>query len=114
CRGDSESSPRLQFRRARGRDSSQVVTPFVQVGTYPTRNFATLGILVTPQYSTLLMAGPGHFCLTPYVAIRIGLYLHRASARAWRAVSEDPARISSMLRLLCFPFAFIAYATWRS
>jgi hypothetical protein len=33
CCGDSESSPRLQFRRARGRDSAQVVTPFVQVGT---------------------------------------------------------------------------------
>ena len=45
CRGYSESSPRLQFRRARGRDSAQVVTPFVQVGTYPTRNFATLGPL---------------------------------------------------------------------
>src|SRR4029434_2091287 len=45
CCGDSESSPRLQFRRAPGRDSAQVVTPFVQVGTYPTRNFATLGPL---------------------------------------------------------------------
>src|SRR3954465_2202289 len=45
CRGDSESSPRLQFRRARGRDSAQVVTPFVQVGTSPTRNFPTLGPL---------------------------------------------------------------------
>src|SRR5215211_7256624 len=36
-------SPRLQFHRADGRDSAQIVTPFVQVGTYPTRNFATLG-----------------------------------------------------------------------
>ena len=26
-------------------DSAQIVTPFVQVGTYPTRNFATLGPL---------------------------------------------------------------------
>ena len=26
-------------------DSGEVVTPFVQVGTYPTRNFATLGPL---------------------------------------------------------------------
>ncbi len=43
--GKSESSPILPFRRARGRDSTQVVTPFVQVGTYPTRNFATLGPL---------------------------------------------------------------------
>ncbi len=35
----------LIFRRAYGGDSSQVVTPFMQVGTYPTRNFATLGPL---------------------------------------------------------------------
>src|SRR4030088_2269351 len=35
----------VQFRRACGRDSREVVTPFVQVGTYPTRNFATLGWL---------------------------------------------------------------------
>ena len=27
------------------RDSAQIVTPFVRVGTYPTRNFATLGPL---------------------------------------------------------------------
>ena len=32
CRGYSVSSPRLQFRRACGGDSAQVVTPFVQVG----------------------------------------------------------------------------------
>src|ERR1041384_6766270 len=38
----------MQFRRVSGRDSAQVVTPFVQVGTYPTRNFATLGNSVTP------------------------------------------------------------------
>ena len=37
----------MQFHRASGRDSAQVVTPFVQVGTYPTRNFATLGSVVT-------------------------------------------------------------------
>src|SRR4029434_6253203 len=52
CRGKSESSPILLFRRAYGRDSSQVVTPFVQVGTYPTRNFATLGPLyVRPPFT---------------------------------------------------------------
>src|SRR5258708_7982662 len=43
CRGKPVSSPALQFRRALCRDSAQVVTPFVRVGTYPTRNFATLG-----------------------------------------------------------------------
>ena len=45
CRGLAASSRPLQFRRALCRDSAQVVTPFVRVGTYPTRNFATLGPL---------------------------------------------------------------------
>ncbi len=42
----------LLFRRAYGGDSSQVVTPFMQVGTYPTRNFATLGpLLLRPPFT---------------------------------------------------------------
>src|SRR6202048_3634929 len=45
CRGEPVSSRVLQFRRAPCRDSAQVVTPFVRGGTYPTRNFATLGPL---------------------------------------------------------------------
>jgi hypothetical protein len=44
-RGYPASSRGVQFRRARTGDSGEVVTPFVQVGTYPTRNFATLGPL---------------------------------------------------------------------
>jgi hypothetical protein len=43
---------------------------------YPTRNFATLGILVTPPLDDIEVVGPGHFCLTPHVAMRIGLSLH--------------------------------------
>jgi hypothetical protein len=43
---------------------------------YPTRNFATLGILVTPPWRDA-MTWPGHFCLTPHVAMRIGLYLRQ-------------------------------------
>src|ERR1043166_2325745 len=55
-------------------------------------------------YSALLTrTGSGHFCLIPRVATGIGLYLHRLDVAfvegAWRAVSEDPARISSILRL---------------
>src|SRR4051794_10408316 len=42
-RGDVASSPRLQFHRVPRGDSAPVVTPFMQVGTYPARNFATLG-----------------------------------------------------------------------
>jgi hypothetical protein len=45
CRGSAVSSPPLQFRRVLRRDSAQIVLPFVRVGTYPTRNFATLGPL---------------------------------------------------------------------
>src|SRR5207247_2678204 len=41
--GQPASSPALQVRRASWQDSRSIVTPFVQVGTYPTRNFATLG-----------------------------------------------------------------------
>ena len=62
---------------------------------------STLGIVVTtgPRGRR-----PGHFCLDPHVAMRIGLYLHRPSlSGASRAVSEDPRMISSMARLRCFP-----------
>src|ERR1700737_3442453 len=45
CRGEPVSSRVLHFRRAPCRATLQVVTPFVRVGTYPTRNFATLGPL---------------------------------------------------------------------
>ena len=45
CYGYCASSRRLQFHRVSRGDSAQVVTPFVRVGTYPTRNFATLGPL---------------------------------------------------------------------
>jgi hypothetical protein len=43
CRGYVVSSPQVQFHRVRPRDSAPVVSPFMRVGTYPTRNFATLG-----------------------------------------------------------------------
>ncbi len=39
------SSRGIQFHGACAGDSREVVTPFVRVGTYPTRNFATLGPL---------------------------------------------------------------------
>ena len=41
----SASSRRMQFHRVHVGDSGAVVTPFVQVATYATRNFATLGQL---------------------------------------------------------------------
>jgi hypothetical protein len=57
---------------------------------------------------------PGHFCLAPHVAMRVGLYLHLgrlSPARgALRAVSEDPARTCSSVRARCLPLAFMPYA----
>src|SRR3569832_3035389 len=46
CRGYTASSQRFQFRRVSGGDSVAIVTPFVQVGTYPTRKFATFGLFL--------------------------------------------------------------------
>jgi len=37
------SSQLIQFRKNNIGDSGAVVTPFMQDGTYPSRNFATLG-----------------------------------------------------------------------
>jgi len=39
----SASSRRIQFRWVNTRDSRAVVTSFMQDGTYPPRDFATLG-----------------------------------------------------------------------
>ena len=39
----SASSRTFQFHQVHVGDSEEVITPFMQVGTYPTRSFATLG-----------------------------------------------------------------------
>ena len=39
----SASSRKIQFQWVNTGDSGEVVTPFIQVGTYPTRDCATLG-----------------------------------------------------------------------
>jgi hypothetical protein len=77
---------------------------------------STLGTFVTTQDDdtnclSYHLERPGHFCLAPHVAMRVGLYLHPQSALAGegalRAVSEDPARTCSSVRARCFPWAFI-------
>ena len=60
--------------------SAHTVTPCAGQFTYPTRNFATLGTSVTSANGRLPSARSGHFCLTPHVAMRIGLYLHENEA----------------------------------
>src|SRR5712692_4897299 len=63
--GQPASSPALQVRRASWQDSRTFVTPFVQVGTYPTRNFARF---VTPSHLQLCEEGVGisaTLCMSP-------------------------------------------------
>ena len=42
---NSASSRKVQFHWVNNRDSGEIVMPFMQDGTYPPRNFATLGPL---------------------------------------------------------------------
>jgi hypothetical protein len=77
-RGYAASSPRLQFHRAPGRDSAPLVTPFMQVGTYPTRNFATLGPLELRPPFTRALVGSFALRLTPPLT-----YWHRAGVRPY-------------------------------
>ena len=74
--GQPASSPALQVRRVSRQDSRTFVTPFVQVGTYPTRNFAQV------CYSSHLVSmrrRSGHFCHSLHVAMQFGLYLFQFS-----------------------------------
>ena len=80
CRGSPASSRAPQFHRALRRDNGQVVQPFMRVGTYPTRDFATLGILLLPNITILPFPIKGKFrmgklggpvisavlCMSPY------------------------------------------------
>src|SRR6202167_2339907 len=70
--GQPASSPALQVRRASWQDSRTFVTPFVQVGTYPTRNFAQVCCC---SISNNDVERSGHFCHSLHVAIQFGLYL---------------------------------------
>jgi hypothetical protein len=59
--GKTASSPPLRFHRVSPRDSAQFVTPFVRVGTYPTRNFALLTSLCF-QRSRTISSAPSIHC----------------------------------------------------
>ena len=84
---------------------------------YPTRNFATLGIVVT-RCSSISRVTDSQWVRSflPDSACRhtdrtVSSPAHSDGVRcmgAWRAVSEDPIRISSRERARCLPDAFIA------
>ncbi len=55
----SASARTIQFHRKHEGDSGDVVIPFMHVGTYPTRNFATLG----PSELQPPFTGPSGLCM---------------------------------------------------
>ncbi len=77
----SASSRKLQFHWINIGDSREVVTPFMHVGTYPTRNFATLGPLwlqppFTGTYIRSFKTSPYHLpapgrCQILYIILRL-------------------------------------------
>ena len=77
----------------------------MRVGTYPTRDFATLGNLLLIQLLHSLPPllkgkvrmgqsdGANHFCRPLHVAIQIGPYLPHVPTGVWRMVSEDSREV---------------------
>src|SRR6266404_6379240 len=59
--GHPASSPEPQIRRAVRQDSRSIIPPFVQVGTYPTRNFARFLLLCFQRRRTLSFAACVHY-----------------------------------------------------
>ncbi len=78
----------------------------MQVGTYPTRNFAQ------SCYSRRKRRGAGHFCLPLHVAMQLGLSLQPHNTVARRIVSEDPTRRAELdfgfLLIVCTEQIFTA------
>ena len=85
--GQPASSPALQVRRVSWQDSRTFVTPFVQVGTYPTRNFARC---VTTSY---LQPCEEEWTFLPLSACRHAVrtisFPTQVRVGIWLVVSED-------------------------
>ena len=101
--GQPASSPALQVRRVSRQDSRTFVTPFVQVGTYPTRNFAQL-CYPSQLFSQQLLAIrlkqrrgvdiSATLCMSPCSSDYI--FSNKLFVGIWHIVSEDSSRISSV------------------
>ena len=85
------------FQKALIRDSDNLVKPFMQVAIQTTRYYVTLSTLllsfskrITNHNFFYEIVAVTYFYATPYVSIRVGLYLrHQFVDDVWRIVSED-------------------------
>ncbi len=73
------SSPEVHFHRASPRDSSPLITPFVHVGIYPTRNCA-LRFLLAREGPYLV---PLHKSVVGYDVWPLGVMLDNPRVTAW-------------------------------
>jgi len=99
----SASSQKFQFHWDNVRDSGEVVTPFMQVGTYPTRNFATLGPLwLQPPFTETyiqdyLLSKSWKFIFRSFFQIFISPFYFAAPGRC-----QTLYIIITFCRVLCF------------
>ena len=96
----SASSRRIQFHWVHVGDSGAVVTPFVQVATYATRNFATLGQLeLLPPFTGASIRSLSHFSFQPSSTGQVSDSIHRVTT--W----QSPVfLINSRYPLVCAAF----------
>lgn len=80
------SSRKIQFHRINTGDSERVVIPIVQVGTYPTRNFATFRPSELQPPSTI-----------EYIQCKKHLNLTKSTGQA-----SNPIHHIEFSRVLCF------------
>ena len=102
CRGSPASSRAPQFHRALRRDNGQVVQPFMRVGTYPTRDFATLGNLLLLRLPLVRVRGAAisaDLCMSPYRSDHIISTVPFAESGVWSL--RIPG--STLLLSLVFP-----------
>ena len=100
----SASARKIQFQQTCTGDSGGVVTPFMQVGTYPTRNFATLG----PLKITAAVYKSFHFKL----ALIFLPCLHRAGVSPYTSsydFAETCVFIKQSLPLILCRFKIVSY-----
>ena len=79
CLINFASARRIQFHQVKIRDSGAVVIPFMQVGTYPTRDFATL----EPSELQLPFIGTYILSLNKNLNKRSFILQHRAGLRPY-------------------------------
>src|SRR3989344_7621518 len=71
-------TPGRSFRETLVRDSGDLVIPFMQAGIQPARYYAHFCYFPYSGTNHLEKMADIHFCISPYIAVRVGLYLNHS------------------------------------